>query len=80
MSTKASERAALLRDVSVASTGESFAEWRERMVDQAPPLSDVQVARLLRLFTEGAHESSPSEVPSVIDPVAAQRPDRVRAV
>lgn len=52
MSTKASERAALLRDVRIASTGESFAEWCKRTVAEAPPPTDVQVMQLLGLFTQ----------------------------
>ena len=52
MSTKASDRAELLRDVRVASTGESFAEWCKRTVAEAPPVTDVQVIQLLGLFTQ----------------------------
>lgn len=52
MSTKASERAALLRGVRVASTGESFAEWCKRTVAEAPAPTDVQIMKLIGLFTQ----------------------------
>lgn len=54
MSTKASERAALLSDVCVASTGESFVEWRDRVVSEAPAPTDLQVMQLLGLFKQAA--------------------------
>ncbi|WP_284982465.1 hypothetical protein [Arthrobacter sp. efr-133-TYG-118] len=76
MISKANERAALLRDVRVASTGESFAEWCTRTVAEAPPPSDVQVMQLLGFFTQAADQ--PITV-RVTDKDQAQIDDDVRS-
>ena len=42
----------MLRGVRVASTGESFAEWCKRTVAEAPVPTDVQIMKLIGLFTQ----------------------------